>query len=68
NVWEWCHDVYADYHGDITDPYQTNGDSPNYRGGSYWDAPKHSRLANRGGNGYTYKFEDLGLRLARSQD
>ncbi len=68
NVWEWCHDVYEVYSGDATDPLGTDGFEPVYRGGSYWDAPKHHRVENRGGNSASYVFEDLGLRLARSLD
>jgi len=65
NVWEWCHDGYEVYHGDVTDPNQVAPDSPVYRGGSYWDFPKHQRVENRGGNADTYTFSDLGLRIGR---
>ncbi len=68
NVWEWCHDWYDDYGGDVTDPYGPGTGSLRVRrGGSWYYYPGRARVANRRfGGGPGFRDDDLGFRLARS--
>jgi formylglycine-generating enzyme required for sulfatase activity len=65
NVWEWCHDFFADYTGDATDPWgPLTGTNFVSRGGG-WDAQAfNARSATRGF--CHYPFGSIGLRIARS--
>ena len=71
NVWEWCQDWFGSYSsGAQTDPTgPTTGSSTGYsrmrRGGS-WDSLAGScRVSFRYSNAPLYRFDGLGLRLAR---
>ena len=67
NVWEWCHDWYDDYGGDVTDPYgPSTGSRRVHRGGSWNHYPGGARVANRYGSDPGYRYYSLGFRLARS--
>lgn len=66
NVWEWCSDRYADYTSySQTDPTgPQSGSARVYRGGC-WDCyARICRSSLRDGNGPTFRYGYLGLRLA----
>ena len=66
NVWERCGDWYANY----TSNSQTNPKGPQsgsgrvFRGGSWNFGVRDCRSSNRDGDGPTYRYYPLGLRLA----
>ena len=67
NVWEWCHDWYDDYGGDVTDPYgPSTGSYRVRRGGSWVSIPRYARVADRHRLDPGYRGGNLGFRLARS--
>ncbi len=66
NVWEWCHDGYQAYDGDVTDPLGPESDPRVIRGGAFDDAPVNVRSATRGAQDADHTRATLGFRLARS--
>jgi formylglycine-generating enzyme required for sulfatase activity len=68
NVWEWVADWYGGYPGGaVTDP--TGAPSGSYRvirGGRWSGDPSYARVANRGVNAPSDRFNALGFRLSRS--
>jgi sulfatase modifying factor 1 len=68
NVWEWTWDRYAaDITGEVVDRGGPSGGVPRVnRGGSFHAHPRNVRVANRDGGDPSYRFDVLGLRLARS--
>jgi formylglycine-generating enzyme required for sulfatase activity len=56
NVWEWCWDLYGDY----------EGSNRVYRGGSWFNLARGARSALRGGNRPVFRYDNLGLRPART--
>ncbi len=70
NVWEWCSDWYdKDYYKNSPSSNPKGADSGVYRvyrGGSWLNAPQNCRAADRYDNTPTYRFLNLGFRLARS--
>jgi len=67
NVWEWCQDGYGDYpSGSVTDPTGSSSGSDRVgRGGSWDHYAKFCRSAYRYSHTPDYRFNFLGLRLAR---
>lgn len=70
NVWEWCQDIYGDYHpGPVTNPTGPFGKYHVTRGGSWDSRAKDCRSAvRRGGNAGTPGTAALGFRLAYTSD
>ena len=68
NVWEWAHDWYGSYPaGASTDPAGPGtGSTRVRRGGSWSNDALICRSANRNRNTPGYRYNDLGLRPARS--
>jgi len=70
NVWEWCGDCYADYSGkpetDPVGPAPENSSYRVYRGGSWLNDPQLCRSANRLRVDPSYRYVNLGFRLAVS--
>ena len=71
NVWEWCQDVYkSDYYSqskNSTNPiYEGNGSYRVMRGGSWGNYASYCRSANRVNVTPTYRGNDLGFRLAKT--
>jgi len=69
NVGEWCEDWKADYTKDpVADPKGPNsGKYRVLRGGSFFNAARHTRSANRFGNlSPVNRHPDTGFRLART--
>ena len=66
NVWEWCNDRYADYPA-ISQTKPTGPQSGSYRvyrGGSWLMPPRCCRSSIRIDSDPSFRFIDLGLRLA----
>ncbi|MFJ5725564.1 formylglycine-generating enzyme family protein [Streptomyces sp. NPDC093149] len=57
NVWEWCWDVYDP---GVYGPYRV------FRGGGAYDRPRGCRASCRRRSHPTFRIDDLGFRLARS--
>jgi sulfatase modifying factor 1 len=68
NVWEWCADWTADYpSGRQVDPMgPSTGEDRVNRGGSWYNAARFLRAANRCRGAPRYRFDYLGFRAARS--
>ena len=68
NVWEWALDAWdrADYPGDETDPFKSEGVDRVFRGGGWDSPPEYARVANRAGLAADDRDDNLGLRLVRS--
>ena len=66
NVYEWCQDWYGSYSsGSQTNP--TGASSGSYRvsrGGSWFDYAGRCRVSSRYGSAPSYRYYNLGLRLA----
>jgi formylglycine-generating enzyme required for sulfatase activity len=68
NVWEWCHDRYAEYPtDDVEDPFvpPTKGDRV-LRGGAWGDDARNLRAALRNWNKASYRYMQDGFRVALS--
>ena len=67
NVWELCQDWYGNYTaGAVTDPAgPASGTYRVLRGGGIYDEAQYCRSADRDYFAPTYKYYDLGIRLAR---
>ena len=67
NVWEWCSDWYGFYSSSAqTNP--TGASSGSYRvlrGGCWYYNARNCRVSCRGSNAPSYRYYDIGLRLAR---
>jgi formylglycine-generating enzyme required for sulfatase activity len=66
NVWEWCHDAYADYSGDVTDPDGGTDGNRATRGGAWDDQPRTVRIAKRRRDPPEATSGNCGMRLART--
>jgi formylglycine-generating enzyme required for sulfatase activity len=70
NVWEWCQDWHdSGYYrsSPLDDPQgPTGGSNRVYRGGSWDNTARHCRSANRDRSQPSFRFNDLGFRLACS--
>ena len=68
NVWEWCWDRYGSYSsGRYTDPTgMDKGPYRVYRGGSWYDDAKGTRVSYRIHSDPTKSFNTLGFRLVRT--
>ena len=66
NVWEWCQDWHGSYSsGSQTNPKGASSGSRRVcRGGSWWSAARGCRVSYRDNNTPSYRYHDLGLRLA----
>ena len=68
NVWEWCTDWFGSYSSDS----QSNPMGPSsgsfrvYRGGSWYYTARFCHVSRRYYNGTSYRYNDLGFRLALS--
>jgi formylglycine-generating enzyme required for sulfatase activity len=70
NVWEWCHDHYAEELGALpaTDPVgPASGSERVLRGGSWIHQPRDLRAAARGHAPPTFRENYVGFRCATSQ-
>ncbi len=71
NVWEWCQDVYVSdaYNKHVSqNPLVTSGGSDRVlHGGSWYDAPRYMRSANRLRSTPGYPSGRLGFRVVRTK-
>jgi formylglycine-generating enzyme required for sulfatase activity len=65
NVWEICHDTYAEQLEDATDP-DIDGSTTIYRGGAHDSEPWQLRSANRATDGEPAGVGSVGMRLVRT--
>ena len=67
NVWEWCQDWYGGYSsGAQTNPTgPTSGSYRVFRGGSWNNSARDCRVSSRGNWPADFRYNALGLRLAR---
>jgi formylglycine-generating enzyme required for sulfatase activity len=70
NVWEWCADAMRPYAaGPVMDPVgDSQGPLRVLRGGSWFDNARYVRAAFRGAISRVVRDDDLGFRLAGSQE
>jgi cysteine-rich repeat protein len=67
NVWEWVHDGFDVYPGEVTDPWgPAAGSIRMVRGGSFINDAQHVRSAMRGNADQSDQWSNLGFRPARS--
>ncbi|MDY3847839.1 MAG: SUMF1/EgtB/PvdO family nonheme iron enzyme, partial [Prevotella sp.] len=66
NVWEWCSDWYGSYSsGSQTDPTgPATGSNRVLRGGGWYGSAARCRCANRGYDTPSFRYYNLGFRLA----
>jgi len=67
NAWEWCHDGYAPYAGDATDPLGPEEGDRVLRGGGFDEPPVRLRSAARHRADPEYREANVGLRIARTR-
>jgi formylglycine-generating enzyme required for sulfatase activity len=68
NTWEWCHDWYAAYEADSTDPWGArSGTERVFRGGSMDNTAANVRSAVRNRDTPSTISGSIGFRLARSK-
>jgi formylglycine-generating enzyme len=69
NVWEWCSDWFGSYNsGSQTNPTgAATGSYRVFRGGSWGGGPQFCRATYRSSSTPTFRFFDLGFRVAFSQ-
>src|SRR5512145_1391804 len=65
SVWEWCHDEYEPYGGDVTDPVGRGSDRV-VRGGSWYEIARFVRAGFRHSDIPEARFINRGLRPVRS--
>ena len=70
NVWEWCQDWFANYPAKpVIDPKgPESGVSRVLRGGSWFNGGRHCRSAARVHRYPSFRYDDLGFRLARGHE
>jgi len=68
NVWEWCWDLYGTYaSGAQTDPVgESKWPFRAYRGGGWYNEGRRLRSADRSNSFPSFRFYNLGFRLARN--
>ena len=67
NVWEWCCDRYGNYSSSAqTNPYSNSGSARVDRGGSWYNASKNLRVANRDKFSPAGAGNYLGFRICRT--
>ncbi len=68
NLWEWCHDLYAEYPEDpITDPWGSiSGEYRVIRGGAFIENARDTRAASRRGELSSIAGSTNGFRVVRS--
>jgi formylglycine-generating enzyme required for sulfatase activity len=67
NVWEWVHDWFETYPGDVSDPWgPVAGSYLVIRGGGVYDFASYARAAHRNYNWPSHRSGSLGFRPVRS--